>query len=853
MTVQLLPNREIFDDVYPESDDESAAEDESDQSDEQEETDEELEDVQEKIVVLMDEQRRARELVSSSESRQKLLETLCTSALDKEDSDVNIEASIETYRKERERAFQDHFDGSVRDRQLTKEMVKLSKELDRLQKLRQKELLKKMKTKVKAQKAKNKVKSQENQRRAEQKKEKARIRRELEKFWPRSCYTVRITLDATSFSPSSSRRTSIASVADVPKDAPTNGPTCTLSLSYVTSSASWSPSYDLSLSTTANSASLCFDAQLTNNTSETWSNCKLIISTSQATFAGLRDDIPVLRPWRLMLAQKGATPVFNSDVFDSREERDQMASWRASQNSTQDQKHRSQLLGLRPPSPISVPAASGSLFGAAKPATGSLFGSTTAAPAATGGGLFGNKGSTAQPAAASLFGAKSASTAGTSLFGSSKPSADGSVKPEATNSTSLFDGAKPSGFGSNPTAIEPSQPSSTSGSSLFSNNVASSGFGQPGTAPSLFGSARPAASESDKPAATAGSGLFGSAAASSSKGTSIFSRAGGLFGNAQSAASQVPINIEPKQGESGSHSDGGDNYGDEETNRDPVDPAPEMNFQESSYEETGMTATYDLPGLKTLKPSLTPSKQRVARISFTDVVFSHTVVAKYRPAAYLKAKVHNTSKLTLLKGPTGLTLDGSFMGRSDLPRCGPGDNFILSLGVDPTIDVTYLKPAVKRSTAGFFTKGGTAVYTRIVMLRNKRIANAGTGTTESGSPSSSGSKPAPPASITVLDQVPVSEDEKIKIEVLQPKGLATAWPGSIPVDNTSPAARTSLSSKDQNGDWGSAKASFRSPKLGEVQWDVELNAGKSVRLMLEYEITFPTDETVVQPNTGLFG
>ncbi|KAH7041793.1 nucleoporin complex subunit 54-domain-containing protein [Linnemannia elongata] len=67
-----------------------------------------------------------------------------------------------------------------------------------------------------------------------------------------------------------------------------------------------------------------------------------------------------------------------------------------------------------------APAAGGSLFGGAAPATGSLFGAKPAAPA---GGLFG----AAAPAGGSLFGAPATSAPGTGLFGaaSSAPAAGG--------------------------------------------------------------------------------------------------------------------------------------------------------------------------------------------------------------------------------------------------------------------------------------------------------------------------------------------------------------------------------------------------------------------------------------------
>jgi uncharacterized protein (TIGR02231 family) len=245
---------------------------------------------------------------------------------------------------------------------------------------------------------------------------------------------------------------------------------------------------------------------------------------------------------------------------------------------------------------------------------------------------------------------------------------------------------------------------------------------------------------------------------------------------------------------------------------------PELSFQESGFEETGLTATYELPSLKTLKPSSTASKQRVARVSFGNVYFSRTVVAKYKPVAYLKAKLRNTSKLTLLKGPTGLTLDGTFMGRSTLPRCSAGDSFTLSLGVDPAIKVVYPKPDVKRSTTGVFTKGDNSLYTRTITLVNTRAASE------------------KPVNITALDQVPISEDEKLRIEILHPRGLAAGG-------NTVATGLPGKDSKDDK-DWGRASATLK--KGGEVSWDVMLNPGRSVKLTLEYEVALPTGERVTE-------
>jgi uncharacterized protein (TIGR02231 family) len=245
---------------------------------------------------------------------------------------------------------------------------------------------------------------------------------------------------------------------------------------------------------------------------------------------------------------------------------------------------------------------------------------------------------------------------------------------------------------------------------------------------------------------------------------------------------------------------------------------PELTFQESSFEETGFTSTYDLPGSKTLAPSPTASKQRVARITFTNVAFSHTVIAKYKPAAYLKANFRNGSHVTLLDGPTGLTLDGSFMGRTKLPRCSPGDSFNLSLGVDPAIRVAYPKPDVKRSQSGVFNKEDNGVYTRTITLSNTRSGTRGK-----------------PVQLRVLDQIPVSEDERLRIEIMQPRGMVLGGANVL-------AGVAGKEGKDDK-DWGKAVASLK--KGGEVSWDVTLNAGKMVKLGLEYQCVFPTGDHVI--------
>lgn len=663
--------------------------------------------------------------------------------------------------------------GTVKWRDLAKQISKLEKEASRLRKHADKEKAKAEKAKAKTRRSKEKEREKKERKRDSAAKEKARARRERENFWPKKVFMLKVTLEAASFAPVTSRRSSMSSdILKIPEmvedhefvsGRDEDAGTCDITISYVTSCAYWSPNYDLALSTTANSGILCFDALLKNMTSETWSNCKIILSTSQANFSGPSDNSPTMVPWRVKLMGKGHPGQLSQDLLYSKDEISRRSGWANQQYTAGNQPPRWQLFGVdrQPQQAFPRPQPAGGLFGQAAPPP------VAAASAPT----------------SNSFGA----AAGTSLFGAQQ-------QQDKISSSSSFGAA----------AATPAAPATTGGG-LFGGN------------PSPWGA--PPQSGGQAPISAGGFG-------SSTSGVSAFGRptlGGSLFGST--------IDKQKEDGLFGGHRDRSEDN-DDETTTEAQPLAPELSFQESSFEETGLTSTYDLPGLKTLAPSSTPSKQRVVRVTFSSVAFSHTVVARHKPAAYLKAKIRNgSSQLTILQGPAGLTLDGSFLGRTTIPRCSPGDSFTLSLGVDPAIRVAYPKPDVKRSQSGLFSKDDSGVYTRIITLVNTR-SNAGS----SGNKGTGGSGVSKPVKVTVLDQVPVSEDEKLRIDILQPRGMVI---GSTAGVATGVPGREGEEEKD----WGKALATLK--KGGEVTWDVTLNAGRMAKLSLVYEASFPAGEQVV--------
>lgn len=724
LEVEEVPNRQLFDEVYPEieSDSESESETEEASDDDVRPESSHLTAAQHALYQLKDKLDMARDGVCNAERRLDILEDI--SRLGNRKGVDFIQVTLDHYKEQRAKACQDMVENRKLVTGLTKDVAKAEKKFNKLQSEEAKKNEKKNKAKAKAKKEKEKKRALKDRVKGEARRERERLRRELERFWPLNVYSVCITLEVAAFTPASSRRGSTASDVDISvvsaakvEDEVENPGSIESDLvfSYVTSSAYWTPNYDLQLSTTNASASLFFDAMLTNRTSETWKNCKVTLSTSQATFSGLDGKIPNLHPWRIGITSGYAGRRDEDRITWSREEV-------AAMNRA---KHQAFMLQ----------------------AGNAAFNNVQMAKMATR-----NDGSLQRSSFAAV------------------PPPPAAAAPRG-----------PAVFGSQSTGFGNTSGAAATGGGLFGSVAATTA-----AAGGLFGSAAPVAPQTR--------GLFGSRASAAP--------AGALFGSAAPAVEAVEA--QPEQ-----------------TYESEVDKPDDALYDASLMEETGLTTTYDLPGLKTLAPKYNGSKQRVARIPFSNVVFSHTVVAKYKAVAYLSAKLKNSSKVALLKGDASLTLDGTFMGKTSLPRCSSGESFSLSLGIDPAIKVTYAKPEVHRTSSGLFSKEDSAVYVRMVTLHNTRAVGGRA------------------VDLLVQDQVPVSEDERLRVELLYPRGLV--------VDNHNGIATGAAEKEGQSkgdGSWG--KATTKLKKEGQLSWDVSLNAGKAVKLTLEYSISMPGGNSAYQ-------
>ena len=692
----------MYEDVYP-SDEEEEEEEDDDESESEPEQHESMKTLDKKIKQLKTALLAEKETINCAVSRRKICENFGQSLITAAPAPAKLADVVKAYNEERRAIFSDEEAATFAADKIQEEIAKTEKEKNKLAK----ELVK---AHLKARMAKTKLKEKMIRKKAEVLKEKQRIKAERYSFWPRKVYRITISLESSIMTPGSSRRSSITegevknlATTTFHEPVATKEGSISLSVSYITYSASWSPRYDLNLNSVKCSGILEYGAELKNTTSEIWRDAKVILSTSQTAFSGLNEQIPILYPWNVRL-MKGAhnNNRFDDALMSSYEQIMKRKEW--NDNSNQAQKPRS-----------------------------------------------------------ALFGADANAQKELRQQGRQKHAERALERGQALNSIQ-----------------------NKSARASYSIAMGSFGAAQPQPRP---------------PAAPA--------------------PPGGLY--------DVQRMQYRKGEEVGDNEEEISNSSDEAQDGRP--DAHSLTFEEGAWEESGMTTTYDVPGLKTLAPSNSTIKHKIARIDFKNIVFSHIVIGKLRQVAFLKARLRNASKITLLKGPLGLSLDGSFLGQATFPRCSAGESFSLPLGVDPAIQVNYTKPTVRRSQSGIFSKEDNNVFTRSITIMNTKNNAA--------------------VELTVLDQVPVSQDERLQIGITAPRGLKPGVSVDTGIDATpsAPLGRASAYGTENGKDveskakWGVAKATAK--KAGEVAWNVKLNAGRGVKLVLEYDTTLPGGECVV--------
>lgn len=174
-------------------------------------------------------------------------------------------------------------------------------------------------------------------------------------------------------------------------------------------------------------------------------------------------------------------------------------------------------------------------------------------------------------------------------------------------------------------------------------------------------------------------------------------------------------------------------------------------MEEAQPVETGISLVYVIPGRVSLASGEAAKKLGLANASL-GAEFEYYVLPRLREQAFLTGRIENSSGFVLLPGQANTYVGGEYTGSTWLGTIAPQETTLLSFGTDERVKVKRELVKSFKSKAGMFGK-------------TERMNYVYRTTVENFNPK--------PVSIKLIEQVPVSQQGEIKVNVskVEPKPL----------------------------------------------------------------------------------
>ena len=157
-------------------------------------------------------------------------------------------------------------------------------------------------------------------------------------------------------------------------------------------------------------------------------------------------------------------------------------------------------------------------------------------------------------------------------------------------------------------------------------------------------------------------------------------------------------------------------------------------------------AVFGVPGRLTV-PATGEAKRVFLQEDGIEPVLTVRAVPKLEPKAYLYAKLILPKGSPLLPGDVSLFRDGTFVGTGALPVLSPGEDHELGFGADDQVRVRHAIADEKRGETGLISSARTDSRNFRITVKNMHERAV---------------------ELVVHDQVPVSQNDEIKVELVGP-------------------------------------------------------------------------------------
>ncbi|RKP26758.1 hypothetical protein SYNPS1DRAFT_21544 [Syncephalis pseudoplumigaleata] len=226
---------------------------------------------------------------------------------------------------------------------------------------------------------------------------------------------------------------------------------------------------------------------------------------------------------------------------------------------------------------------------------------------------------------------------------------------------------------------------------------------------------------------------------------------------------------------------------------------------------------YEIPARATIPCDNVPHKVTVAMLNMVPEL--------------CYAKVKNESDYALLPGQANIFLDNSFVAKSTLKHVSPQESFECSLGIDPAVRITYPPRSKREQTAGFLiSRQQTIRFSQRIEIKNTRAAGI---------------------TVLVSDQVPVSEEEKLQVRLVEPSATAVTAASRRSAGGGGGNGGGSGTGDKDKGETEDQRLVITGPKAPRIndkqclEWVLRIEAGRTEKLQFSYELAFPLGESVL--------
>jgi len=249
-----------------------------------------------------------------------------------------------------------------------------------------------------------------------------------------------------------------------------------------------------------------------------------------------------------------------------------------------------------------------------------------------------------------------------------------------------------------------------------------------------------------------------------------------------------------------------------------------MAVASASVQSTGQATSFVVPG----RPTIPSGGEHTVGVTVVEppCELTRTCVPRLDSVVHLRARLTNSSAFTLLPGRASVYLDGAFVSHSHIAAVAPGESFGCALGVDSALRVKFSNQPRKATTSGLMSRTRTTTIQSSITITNTSATRAVTG-------------------LRVLDQIPVSTDDKVVVKLIAPelRPLET-------LDQDAPASWMRLG-KGLTARWASTEDEARDGeapgedapvgKDGKIEYKVDLAPSGKAAIAIEFTVAGPAD------------